>query len=261
MLLLMVLLPLALLTAAPALGSTVTLTQDHSFSITFVGGDLTPTTQSADVLGSAEGTTSVYSTASSIANPATASLGSLTYLPTTTATTDGTNLTMSQNLVANAPDLLGGAFYQNALNGLSLSLTAPLDGAYGYFITDNYSQNFSLANGGPFGFTQLYGYSNLYLAMTDVNQGISTTQTYNFLTSENDNLDGSLLASFLFSQATSQDFSDFMSGIVAGDTLTLDITLDSTQYGTSAVPLPSTLLLLGSGLGGLLLAGRRRVRS
>ena len=65
-------------------------------------------------------------------------------------------------------------------------------------------------------------------------------------------------ADFSTSGTPASGFSFDLTGLTAGETVTLDITLTSGYDGLSQVPLPPAVWLFGSGLAGLLLMGKRK---
>jgi hypothetical protein len=253
------------LAAAPALAGTVSFSATHDFSVLFI--DPSTLDLSAFATGTAFGSTSQGPDSSSATgNPSNAAIPTGPYLVTTQAITSANSTTtMKQTMVANAPDALFGSTFQQTNNDALFTFTAPSTppGVPIFaFVTDTYTQQFSLANTGPWVFSSLSTFSDLYATMTDTTTGqFSQAQSpYNFLTFDVDNL-GVPLENFTDSVANSLSFFIFLTGVAEGDIITLDLNLDSTQSGGStdaSVPLPPTFLLLGSGLGGLLLARRWR---
>lgn len=250
------------LVAAPALAGTVSFSATHNFTVLFI--DTSTLDLSAFATGIAFGSTSQGPDSSSATgNPANAAIPTGPYLVTTQAMTSANSTTtMTQSMVANAPDASFGSTFQQTNNDAVFTFTAPST-APGYplfaFVTDAYTQQFSLANTGPWVFSSLSTSSDLYATMTDTTTGKFSQSVFNLLTFDVDNL-GVPLENFNDSVADSLSFFIFLTGVVEGDSITLDLNLDSLQSGGSTlVPLPPSLLLLGSGLGGLLLARRWRL--
>jgi hypothetical protein len=253
------------LVAAPALAGNVSLTATHDFSVLFI--DSSTLDLSAEADGIAFGsTTQGPDSSNATGNPANAAIPSGPYLVTTQATTSANStITMNQSMVANAPDALFGSTYQHTNNDALFTFTAPSTEP-GHplfaFVTDNFTQQFSLTNTGPWVFSSLFTNSDLYATLTDTTTGqFSQAQSpFNFLAFNVDNL-GVPLDNFNNTVTDSLSFFIFLTGVAEGDIITLDLNLDSSQSGgsTTTVPLPPTLLLLGSGFGGLLLARRWRL--
>jgi hypothetical protein len=258
------------LAAAPALAANVSLTGTNDFSVSFFSTSAGPTLDlSAFAQGYAVGSNYDFPVPAGpnpgvIGSPATAALTPGFYLTNTQGTTQASTpasgvspVTMTQNLAAIAPDQFGYTF-QQVTNGAIFTATA---GAAGFFIAavgDAYHQLFSLTNTGSDCFSSLYTYTNLTATLTDTTTGGGNfvQSTYNLLTYEQDNA-GHPLGSFSSDITQSLPFAMLLTGVAAGDILTLELSLDTTQTGgATPVPLPPSVLLLGSSLTGLFLVRR-----
>lgn len=156
-------------------------------------------------------------------------------------------LTMSQSLIGNAPGDAGG-LNMIASNFISLVFTATADGDALLMLSDAITGQYMVAgqNGSPW-FDTLNGDSLFSASMdADTADKVSLASSLAGFSDFTDSLNSSFVKTFL------------LQGLLAGDTVYLDLAFDTSIGGTSQVPLPPSVLLLGSGLAGLGMVGFRR---
>jgi hypothetical protein len=252
LLLLMMVLGLGLM-AAPALASNVSLNLSHQLTftmsgLTFSGVDDTPgfepfasVSGDASWLSGSEGPVSVMGDMSAqySGNP----------ILNMSAQTSNPNpgLTMTHILTGNTPGDAG-SLNMWAQSAISLVFTGT-GGAASLTLDDLISGIYAVSGqGGSPWFDSL----TLYSALTASN-GVTVGP---------DALDNTMLGRFPdFNNNLASSFSYVfdLGDLVCGEQVYLDLAFDTNLYGTSQVPLPPSVLLLGSGLAGLVsLAGLRR---
>lgn len=264
LLLLLGLLVLAL-TAASAVAGTVSLNQTDQLTVTVLDTDAL--TLNSFAYGIGVGSITQGPDSSSVSgNPANAAIPSGPYLVNTQATTSArkSTVTMNQNMLAVAPDAVFGYTSQETTNDALFTFKASDSGLFAALITNAYNQAFNVTNPAGFAaFTSIFADSNLTATLTDTRTGNLTQTIINLLSFPVDN-QGVPLEDVSGQVAQSNPFAMVLDGVLCGDLLTLDLYLDSTINGGSdgngpsevVVPLPSSLLLLVSGLAGLFLARR-----
>ena len=270
-----------LLGTTAAAASEITLTSNYELTLQI---QLFPT---GDPAIPASGTISSYVTGSADYNPSetvsddgggdisapgtVTANASGTWLKTMTASIDATDLgapSFSSNLQGWGPQpedpgdpSSTGNIFPFSRNQYDWSFTAPADGIYAVLVSGDYTIHFQLEQeaGSSYPLRRLLAYSNVLLSISHPG-GSGTTEQHPFSYDESNYPEFIPLPDVTLDLANTLSFGLLFS-VQEGETVTGSLRTYDAFTGTSIVPLPSSLFLLGSGLAGVLALRRRRRRT